>query len=179
MKHYFLETSAFVKLFVKEEGTDFLIRLVENVEDTRKLVSSFVALEVRSVFRKRLEAGTITEEQSRALVDAVAGEANRIVEHPANASVLEMARYVLDRHALSTIQAIHLATALTARDILQLPEVVFVSADEQLLEAAEQEGLEVLNPTSVKGEDAELEGEESEEVDDDEADEDDEDEEEE
>lgn len=153
MKHYFLETSAFVKLFVKEEGTDFLIRLVENVEDTRKLVSSFVALEVRSVFRKRLESGQLTEEQARSLVDAVAGEANRIVEHPANASVIEMARYVLDRHALSTIQAIHLATALTARDILQLPDVVFVSADEQLIESAKHEGLEVLNPVTIKDED--------------------------
>jgi predicted nucleic acid-binding protein len=163
LKHYFLETSAFVKLFVKEEGTDFLIRLVENVEDTRKLVSSFVALEVRSVFRKRLESGQITEEQARTLIDAVAGEANRIVEHPANASVMEMARYVLDRHALSTIQAIHLATALTARDILQIADVVFVSADEQLLEAAKQEGLEILNPVNIKEEDFEETNEEDEE----------------
>jgi predicted nucleic acid-binding protein len=155
LKHYFLETSAFVKLFVQESGTEFLVRLAENVEDTRKLVSSLAALEVRAAFLRRMRQGRLSEDQTRSLLDAVTSESNRIVEQPVNASVLELTRYVLDRHPLNTVQGIHLATALTARDILQLTEVVFVSSDADLIEAATAEGLKVLNPEKVT--DADLE----------------------
>ena len=38
MSCYFLESTAFAKLFVQEPGTDALIRLIEAVEDNRKLM---------------------------------------------------------------------------------------------------------------------------------------------
>ncbi len=40
MSFYFLEATAFAKLFVREPGTDALIRLLETVEDNRKLISA-------------------------------------------------------------------------------------------------------------------------------------------
>ena len=40
MSCYFLESTAFAKLFVREPGTDALIRLMEAVEDNRKLIAA-------------------------------------------------------------------------------------------------------------------------------------------
>jgi hypothetical protein len=37
---FFLEATAFAKLFVREPGTDALIHLLESVEDNRKLISA-------------------------------------------------------------------------------------------------------------------------------------------
>jgi hypothetical protein len=46
VSHYYLEATAFAKLFVREAGTDALIRLMESVEDNRKLISAATPLEV-------------------------------------------------------------------------------------------------------------------------------------
>jgi len=59
---YFLESTAFAKLFVQEKGTDALIRLMEAVEDNRKLISASTPLEVYSAVRRRERAGAISAE---------------------------------------------------------------------------------------------------------------------
>lgn len=46
MSFYFFEATAFAKLFVREPGTDGLIRLMESVEDNRKLIAASTPLEV-------------------------------------------------------------------------------------------------------------------------------------
>ena len=46
MTCYFLESTAFARLFVRGQGTDALIRLMEAVEDNRKLIAASTPLEV-------------------------------------------------------------------------------------------------------------------------------------
>ena len=53
MSCYFLESTAFAKLFVQEPGTDALIRLMEAVEDNRKLIAASTPLEVYAAIRRR------------------------------------------------------------------------------------------------------------------------------
>ena len=57
MSCYFLESTAFAKLFVQEQGTDALIRLMEAVEDNRKLISAATPLEVYAAIRRRERTG--------------------------------------------------------------------------------------------------------------------------
>ena len=54
---FFLEATAFAKLFVREPGTDALIRLLESVEDNRKLISAATPLEVYAAIRRRERSG--------------------------------------------------------------------------------------------------------------------------
>jgi hypothetical protein len=61
---YFLEATAFAKLFVQEQGTDELIRLMEAVEDNRKLISASTPLEVYAAIRRRERAGGISAEDA-------------------------------------------------------------------------------------------------------------------
>ena len=64
MSCYFLESTAFAKLFVQEQGTDALIRLMEAVEDNRKLISASTPLEVYAAIRRRERSGGISAEDA-------------------------------------------------------------------------------------------------------------------
>ena len=146
MSCYFLEATAFAKLFVQETGTDALIRLMEDVEDNRKLISASTPLEVYAAIRRRERAGDISVEDATAALDILRIEAARMVQEPLNPAVLEAARQLLDRTALRWPDTLQLAAALVARDMFQGTEILFVSASPQLLEAAKAEGFHTIDP---------------------------------
>jgi predicted nucleic acid-binding protein len=143
---YFLDSTAFVKLFVQETGTDAIIRLMEATEDNRKLISAGTPLEVYAALRRRERVGGIAHEDGEAARNILRVEAARMVQQPLNPAVLEAARQVLDRHELRSAEALQLGAAVVAREMFQGMEVVFVSADQRLLEAARGERFETLNP---------------------------------
>jgi predicted nucleic acid-binding protein len=144
---YFLEATAFAKLFVREPGTDALIRMMESVEDNRKLIAASTPLEVYAALRRRERAGAITPEDAAAALEVLRLEAARTVQEPLNPAVLESARQLLDRTRLRWPDAVQLAAALVAREMFHGTEIVFVSASAPLLEAARAEGLQIMNPT--------------------------------
>ena len=146
MSFYFLEATAFVKLFIQEPGTDALIRLMETVEDNRKLISASTPLEVYAAIRRRERAGDITADSAVAALEVLRQESARTVQQPLNPAVLESARQLLDRTALRWPQALQLGAVLAARDMFKGAEIVFVSSSPALLEAAKGEGLETIDP---------------------------------
>ena len=146
MSCYFLESTAFAKLFVQEPGTDALIRLMEAVEDNRKLISASTPLEVYAAIRRRQRGGTISPENATSALDILRLEAARMVQEPLNPAVLEAARQLLDRTSLRWPDALQLGAAIVARDMFQGTEIIFVSASQHLLEAAKTEGFNTLDP---------------------------------
>jgi predicted nucleic acid-binding protein len=149
---YFLESTAFAKLFVQEQGTDALIGLMEAVEDNRKLISASTPLEVYAAVRRRERSGDISAENTVAALDILRLEAARMVQQPLNPAVLEAARQLLDRTALRWPDTLQLAAAIVARDMFQGTEIIFVSASSQLLEAAKAEGFHTLDPAKETAE---------------------------
>jgi len=147
---YFLDSTAFVKLFVQEEGTDSIIRLMEATEDNRKLISAGTPLEVYAALKRRERIGGISAQDSEAARTILRVEAARMVQQPLNPAVLEAARQLLDRHELRATESLQLGAAVVAREMFQGMEIVFVSADQRLLEAAKMEHFETLNPTEDK-----------------------------
>jgi len=143
---YFLEATAFARLFVKEPGTDALIRLMEAVEDNRKLISASTPLEVYAAIRRSQQNGGISPENAIAALDILRMEAARMVQQPLNPAVLEAARQLIDRTPLRWPDALQLGAAIVARDMFQGTEILFVSASHQLLETAKSEGFHVLDP---------------------------------
>jgi predicted nucleic acid-binding protein len=143
---YFLESTAFAKLFVREPGTDTLIRLMETVEDNRKLIAASAPLEVYAAIRRRERAGDISSADAAAVFEILRIEAARMVQEPLNPAVLEAARQLLDRTRLRWTDALQLGAALVAREMFRGTEIIFVSASQPLLEAARVEGFQALNP---------------------------------
>jgi predicted nucleic acid-binding protein len=143
---YFLDSSAFIKLFVQEAGTDTIIRLMETTEDNRKLISAGTQLEVYAALKRRERDGGISTEDSEAARGILRAEAARMVQQPLNPAVLEAARQLLDRHELRSADALQLGAAVVAREMFQGMEITYVSADQRLLNAAKTEHFETLNP---------------------------------
>lgn len=146
MSFYFLEATAFIKLFVQEPGTDALIGMMEPVEDNRKLISAATPLEVYAVIRRRERNGSIAPEDAASALSVLRLESARMVQQPLNPAVLEAARQLLDRTTLRWPDALQLGVALAARDMFQDTEIVFVSSSAALLEAAAAESFPVLDP---------------------------------
>ena len=146
MTCYFLESTAFARLFVRGQGTDALIRLMEAVKDNRKLIAASTPLEVYSAIRRSERAGGISAEDATAALEVLRIEAARMVQEPLNPAVLEAARQLLDRSTLRWPEALQLAAAMVARDMFHGTEVVFVSSSTALLESAKTEGFHTLDP---------------------------------
>ena len=148
MSCFFLDSTAFLKLFVQEPGTDAIIRLMEATEDNRKLISAGTPLEVYAGLKRRERAGDISAEDAESARNILRIEAARMVQQPLNPAVLEAARQLLDRHALRSGDALQLAAASVAREMFHGMDITFVSSDERLLQAALLEKFHTLNPAA-------------------------------
>ena len=146
MTYYFLESSALAKLFIYERGSDSLVRLLEQVMDMNRIVSSLALLEVRSAIRRREREADLSPVDADACLMDLASEGSRMVEQPLSPAVIATAGDILDRHPLRCLDALHLATCLMARETLGISDIYFVSSDKALLAAARQERLQIFDP---------------------------------
>jgi predicted nucleic acid-binding protein len=144
---YYLETSALVKLYIREPGTDQLLRLASRAANHRFAVLSLTQVEFRSAIRKR--------ERIRDIEDALASELiarfeehleTKYVSQTVNSSVLDAAKALIDRYALRAYDAVQLAGCLGLKRGAGKQAPTFICADHALIQAAAAEGLEVLNP---------------------------------
>ncbi len=126
-----------------------MIDLFERTEDHYKAVSALAALEVRSALRRRQHSGDASLAAAEQAITTLAAEMRRIVEHSISSIVLEEASALVDRQKLRALDALQLATALTAARSLDAGDNLhFVASDQKLLEAAVAEGLNSWNPSS-------------------------------
>ena len=131
----YLDTSALVKLLRVEQGSE---AVWEASERAQALASSNLAkIEVHSAFARLLREGLSSEVVRASLVE--------FEELWSGMAQVQMDRAVAAacglclKHPLRTLDAIHLASALSLREEGGL-EVVFACADERLREAAAAEG---------------------------------------
>lgn len=146
MSFYFLETTAYASLFIRDPATAAVIHLMESVEDNSKLISAVTPLEIYAAVRRRGRAGDITPEDAALALNSLRLESARLVQQPLNPAVLEAARQLLDRTRLRWAQTLQLATALAARDMFQGTPIIVVSVSAPILEAARAEGFKTLHP---------------------------------
>jgi len=146
LSFYFLEATAFIRLFVQGQGTDTLIRLMESAEDNRKLISSSTPLEIYAAIKRRERHGDVSAEDAGAALSVLRMESARMVQQPLNPAVLEAARQLLDRGALRWTEALQLGAAIAAREMFQGTEIVFISTSQRMLDAAAAEGFGVMDP---------------------------------
>ena len=165
MSFFFLEATAFAKLFVREPGTDALIRLMETVEDNCKLISAATPLEVYAAIRRRERARQIAPDAAVTAFELLRVEASRMVQQPLNPGVLEAARQLLDRTTLRWPEALQLGAALAARDMFPGTRITFVSASPALLDAARAEALDTIDPVKLPPPETALESEATSEAD--------------
>lgn len=147
MALYYLETSAVVKLYVVEVGTESLLRLAERDAGNRLAIQSLTQVEFRAAIRRRQRGGEIPNNTADQLIEAFRRHSEgKFLVQPISDSVLDVAMAVVDSYALRAYDAVQLAGYLVLRSISGTEEPVFVCADRQLLSAAQNEGCPVLEP---------------------------------
>jgi len=128
----FLDTSALVKRYVEEEGTEFVIRRMD--EDSEWVVSSIARSETQiTLCRLGLDPERITDLQQRLRED---WERCHVV--PLDPACLERAAGIGCRYQVRTLDALHLAAA----DRLPRP-LVMLTFDRRQADAARSMALVV------------------------------------
>ncbi len=147
MALYYLETSALVKLYVREPGTDRLLQLASRAADHRLAVLALAQVEVHSAIRKRQRLGDIDESVATLVIGRFEQHLEtKFVRQIVSDSVLDTATGLVDRYSLRAYDAVQLAGCVVLKATSGAQEPVFICADRQLLQAAESEGLQSLDP---------------------------------
>ncbi len=149
MALYYLETSALVKLYVQEPGTDRLLQLAANSAGNQFAVLAITGVEARSAIRRREREGDIDPKVALQILKQVQQHFEaRFLLQAVTDTVLDNANEMIDRYALRAYDAVQLAGCLTLKSTAGIDPPTFVCADQKLLEAARSELLVVLDPTA-------------------------------
>ena len=149
MAFYYLDTSAIVKMYVDESGTDFVAQLINDSQPSDRFYISFLTvLEFTSAIMCKVKGNTLGEEVAAEILSGFDSDTRTVFRiWPLNQELVLKAIPVVEQHKLRTGDAIHLATAL---DILSVedssPDVVMVSSDRELIEASSNSGFLHLDP---------------------------------
>jgi predicted nucleic acid-binding protein len=135
---HFLDSSALVKRYVRERGSDVVAALFRGRKELA--VARIAELEVNSAFAKRVRAGDLElgEAQRHALSLGADVDGFHVVE--LRPPVLQIANALVWRRALRAYDALQLAAALRLTRATGLA-LTFWCSDAHLCEAAVAEGL--------------------------------------
>ena len=146
---YYLDTSALLKKYVHEAGSIWLQGLLATPH-TLATTTHLVMAEIISALNRRVREGSVAAADYARLVDRFRDDCRVTYQLIAvNNEILYGAGDLLERYPLRAYDAIHLATALTVKRRLLASGasgLVFLCADDRLLQAAVAEGLAVDNP---------------------------------
>ena len=147
MASVYLDTSALIKLYVEEEGTERVVAITDDFDGVQIIILDVTSLEARSAVRRRQREGDISAADADRILERVEDDTSScFLVQPSTSAVIEGAARLIDRHPLRAYDALQLAGCLVIRDIVPGP-LTFVCADVRLCGAAELEGLTVLNPS--------------------------------
>jgi predicted nucleic acid-binding protein len=146
---FYLETSALVKRYALEAGTAW-VRALCDQPDQVIAVALFGLAEVAAAVNGKRRGGAIDQAARDAiLADLKADTASQYLLLDVDQFVVDEAIELTGRYRLRGYDAIHLACALRLNRALigrRLPPLMLVSADADLLRAAQTEGLGTEDP---------------------------------
>ena len=139
----YLDSSALVKMYIQEPGTDVVHDLV--LSSTACATSSIAYAETRAALARRHREGIIGTSEAAKIKSALLDDWQRFFVVPVSLAIAKLAGDLAESHALRGMDAVHLATALWLKE--QQPAPLTLAAwDTRLLQAASSVGLAVEGP---------------------------------
>jgi len=132
----FFDSSAFVKRYVREEGTDVVLSWCDQA--TELCLSGIALPEIVSAFCRLLREDLVSPVQYRHLKTMLMADISDAAICDLTPEVIRQSIIRLEKNALRGMDAIHLGSALA------LNVDLFVSADARQCDAATQAGLRVV-----------------------------------
>lgn len=148
----YIESSALVKRYLPEQGTEVIDELFDRRTSSEFFVISLPsALEIKSVFVRLAKAGRISDAEVRELLASFWADRTKVSSIlPFDNSLVEEASGHLDRHPVRTLDAVHVASILRVKETAQRSgeRLIVVACDHEVVQACREENIEVLNPES-------------------------------
>ncbi len=136
-----------MKLYVREDGTERMLRLVDDSAIDQFALLALAQAEFRSAIRRRERAGDMGESVAAEVLERFEVHlATMYVRQGMSDAVIDLACAVIDRYPLKAYDALQLAGCLVVKSAAPSPPI-FVCSDHQLIQAAKTEGLAWLDPT--------------------------------
>lgn len=137
----FFDTSALAKRYISENGSD-LVRAALRTHLVS--VARITYAELAASIARASRLGAITEVQRDTIMARLKSDFSHLTIVEIRAALVDLVPALVLRHPLRGYDAVQLAAALTVRASGQAVE--FWSADAALCQAAETEGLRIVNP---------------------------------
>jgi predicted nucleic acid-binding protein len=151
MSQFFLDASALAKLYLTETGSNWINALLNPATNHVISIAEITQVEVAAALAARHRAsGGISRQIRDSAVNLLARHCQQEYQLMAlTPLILDRAVYLTQNHRLRGYDAVQLATALAAQQTFTasgLTGLTFVTADTDLLTAAQAEGLTSDNP---------------------------------
>ena len=129
----YCDSSALVKLYVEEVGSDVVERAVGSA--TTVVTSAIALVEVRSTLARALREARLTRSQFNAIRRRFLSDWANIVSMSVDPALCDEAAQLAERHALRALDGIHLASF---QQLLERADddVAFIGFDDRLSQAA-------------------------------------------
>lgn len=156
MNFYFFDSSAAVKNYINETGTNWVKSIFASIPQTEILMASITEAEVVAAFARRRKGKTLTVIDASIAISQFRTDFSKDFSTVETVpKVISQAVYLADKHTLRGYDAVQLSSALEIYTKLINFKVdfssstfTFVSADNELNSAANIEGLTVENPNN-------------------------------
>jgi len=136
----YVDTSALVKLFVREEGSDEVFRWIAEADIVSTALIAYA--EARAALARRWRLADLPPSRLPGVVRALDEQWPSFLAVEITRDLVTKAGNLAERHALRGYDAVHLAAALEYGR-LSSSKVTFVAYDDRLSLAALAEGLDV------------------------------------
>ena len=143
MATYFFDTSALVKRYYPEVGTDRVDEIIETNNEV--VISTLLVIETVSAFRRKYDRGEVTMAEMESSIDVFFREAlDEFMILPLHESLLTFSFDLILTDGLRTLDSLQLSAALSihATD----DQITFVTADDKLAGVATDRGVPTLVP---------------------------------
>ncbi|HDD44351.1 MAG TPA: PIN domain-containing protein [Candidatus Desulfofervidus auxilii] len=146
--NYFFDTSALVKHFCKEKGSEVVTKII--LESSNIIwISELSILEIFSALYKKYRIGELEEESLKNALEGIRLEIKFFKTEPLSSIIVYEAINLLSTYAksynLRTLDSLQLATF----NLISEKDWIFVAADEKLCNLVNQIGYNVINPEKI------------------------------
>lgn len=148
---HYLDSSAIAKIYIDEPGSEWMRELRSRSYRVDVLICEIAGAEVFAAFHRRFRAGDISSASLQSACRLFRQDFEQLfVRLPVTKTVVDTGMQLIQKYPLRGYDSIQLATAVSVLNELQQLNgefLHFVGADRALNQAAQGEGLTVINPS--------------------------------
>jgi len=143
MSFHYLDASAWVKKYLREEGSNWVLDFA--LRRPRVACAGLGLIEVLATIARRHAGSGVSAAETKVAFEAARGDFRHFRQVPLTTEVLALTGPLLLKHRLRGADCIHLASAIWFRTAVAEP-VTLVASDAELLRAGAAEGFTCLDP---------------------------------